>query len=155
MMACSGVLTAVLDPAEQARAKQAAVKAAAADARASSREKDKAPAAEPAGDAGSDACGVCQRNYGEDEAIDHLWIACDQCNSWYHGTCVGATQVTAPSSAYFWEWHCSLTILFSTAFIEEKWGASAEQPKQRAACPVSSKVRAWFPLGTWVAWHQS
>ena len=77
--------------AEATRAKAAAVKAAAA---AKGTPRDKAPASESsaASDAG-DACGICQKAFGEVSDEDDLWIACDECNQWYHGTCAGATQV--------------------------------------------------------------
>ena len=54
--------------------------------------KDGKGAVEAAGDAG-DACAMCEKAYGEAPEKDELWIACDECNRWYHGNCAGATQV--------------------------------------------------------------
>lgn len=56
------------------------------------RQETKA-AAEAAAAAAADACAICEKVYGEDMEKDESWIACDRCNRWYHGTCVGMTQV--------------------------------------------------------------
>lgn len=50
-------------------------------------------AADAAAAAAADACAICDKVYGEDAEKDESWIACDRCNRWYHGTCVGMTQV--------------------------------------------------------------
>lgn len=50
-------------------------------------------AADAAAAAAADACAICDKVYGEDTEKDESWIACDRCNRWYHGTCVGMTQV--------------------------------------------------------------
>ena len=50
-------------------------------------------AADAAAAAAADACAMCDKVYGEDAEKDESWIACDRCNRWYHGTCVGMTQV--------------------------------------------------------------
>ena len=90
--------------AENARAKAAAARAQAAAA-AAARGKDRDRAASEAGSAAAaaaeagagadaeDACVLCGQVYGEDPAKDELWIACDDCNRWYHGNCAGATVV--------------------------------------------------------------
>lgn len=40
-----------------------------------------------------DACAVCGLSSGEVPEKDHFWIACDSCNKWYHGDCIGMTEV--------------------------------------------------------------
>ena len=50
-------------------------------------------AADAAAAAAADACAVCDKLYGEDADKDDMWIACDRCNRWYHGSCVDLTQV--------------------------------------------------------------
>lgn len=57
-------------------------------------------AAEAAAAAAADACAICDKVYGEDTEKDESWIACDRCNRWYHGTCVGMTQVSHPAFQY-------------------------------------------------------
>ena len=35
-------------------------------------------------------CGTCRGHYTENDK--EPWIACDQCDQWYHGRCQGLTQ---------------------------------------------------------------
>lgn len=51
-------------------------------------------AADAAAAAAADACAVCEKMYGDDADKDKSWIACDRCNRWFHGSCVGLSQVS-------------------------------------------------------------
>jgi DNA-directed RNA polymerase subunit RPC12/RpoP len=36
-------------------------------------------------------CGVCQAIFEEETAESETWIGCEECDSWFHWTCVGIT----------------------------------------------------------------
>lgn len=44
-------------------------------------------------------CGVCGAIYGESEEVE-LWVACDNCNVWFHGDCVGITRQNEPDQFF-------------------------------------------------------
>lgn len=44
-------------------------------------------------------CGVCDGVFGDTDEVE-LWIACDQCNRWYHGDCVNINRDNEPENFY-------------------------------------------------------
>ena len=40
-------------------------------------------------------CGVCKALYGKTDEIE-FWIACDGCNTWFHGECVNIKKKNEP-----------------------------------------------------------
>ena len=40
-------------------------------------------------------CGVCKALYGKTNEIE-FWIACDGCNTWFHGDCVNISRSNEP-----------------------------------------------------------
>lgn len=37
-------------------------------------------------------CGICKSQYEEKTNKSEMWIGCDECDSWFHWTCIGITE---------------------------------------------------------------
>lgn len=58
------------------------------------------------------SCAECGLAAGADSGKDKLWISCDVCHNWYHGSCAELTQEMLDLAAEndFWECqNCWLT----------------------------------------------
>lgn len=42
--------------------------------------------------AAAESCAVCGQGWGQEVLKDALWMSCDICNRWFHGSCAGANQ---------------------------------------------------------------
>jgi len=45
-------------------------------------------------------CGVCEGVFGDTEEVE-LWIACDRCDTWFHGDCVNVSKDNEPENFCF------------------------------------------------------
>ncbi|KAK9868990.1 hypothetical protein WJX84_004562 [Apatococcus fuscideae] len=90
---------------EAARAAREAAREAARGAVLSERQAANQAAAAAAAHAG-DACAVCGLSSGEVPEKDHFWIACDSCNKWYHGDCIGMTEEQNNDIGDHESWEC-------------------------------------------------
>lgn len=68
------------------------------------RVAEKEAASKAATDA-AESCAVCGQNFGADQEKDDLWIACDVCNKWFHGSCADVTteMLDIAEDEDFWE----------------------------------------------------
>jgi len=65
-----------------------------AEAKAEEEERAQAVAIEDAragAVADAESCAVCGLSSGTEGGTPPLWIACDSCHQWYHGSCAGVT----------------------------------------------------------------
>ena len=52
------------------------------------------------------SCLECGLAEGADPARDVLWISCDACHNWYHGSCAEVTQDMLDLAAENESWEC-------------------------------------------------
>ena len=52
------------------------------------------------------SCLECGLAEGDDPAKDVLWISCDTCHNWYHGSCAEVTQDMMDLAAENESWEC-------------------------------------------------
>ncbi|KAK9838020.1 hypothetical protein WJX74_009849 [Apatococcus lobatus] len=111
---------------EAARAAREAAREAARGAAQSERQAAHQAAAAAAATAG-DACAVCGLVSGDVPEKDHFWIACDNCNKWYHGDCIGMNEEQNKDLADDEKWECPEC---ATARIDRRIAAT-ERARQR------------------------
>lgn len=53
-------------------------------------------------------CGICDERFGDSE-VSEYWVGCDECDTWFHGDCIGITPENEPAQYY-----CNLCTCTST-----------------------------------------
>ena len=105
---------------------------AASDAISNAEKEAARKAAQDAAAAAADACAVCNQNHGDNAALDALWICCDSCNRWFHGTCVAMTQEDVDSIAETQPWNCPGC--WNTRRKQERASRRAQEAQQKLEC---------------------